>query len=129
MNVEPVVIQENDLGWEGWPEDQVVERGKVFWKTLLSGDRTPSDCLTLGLCEVPPGEALHVHRHAQAEAYYVLEGEGVVTLDGHEHAVKKGSALFIPGNAHHGIRNPSGAPLRFIYTFPANSFEEIVYIF
>ena len=45
------------------------------------------------------------HYHKQAtELYYVLEGEGVVLLDGEEHAVRKGSLVHIPPGVVHGAR-------------------------
>jgi quercetin dioxygenase-like cupin family protein len=36
--------------------------------------------------------------------YYVLEGEGVVVLDGVNHAVKKGSLVHIPPGVIHGAK-------------------------
>jgi quercetin dioxygenase-like cupin family protein len=45
------------------------------------------------------------HYHKQAtELYYVLEGEGTVILDGHEHPVCKGSLVHIPAGVIHGAR-------------------------
>ena len=77
------------------------------WRTLLSADRTPTEALTMGVAELAPGTAHDPppHRHAQPEAYYVLEGEGVVTISGEEHRVGAGSAVFIPGGAVHCVLN------------------------
>ena len=45
------------------------------------------------------------HYHKQAtELYYVLEGEGVVVLDGEERAVRKGSLVHIPPGVVHGAK-------------------------
>ena len=45
------------------------------------------------------------HYHKQAtELYYVLEGEGVVLLDGIEHPVRKGSLVHIPPGVVHGAK-------------------------
>jgi len=41
------------------------------------------------------GAREHYHKRS-TELYYVLEGEGVVVLDGEEHAVRKGSLVHIP---------------------------------
>jgi quercetin dioxygenase-like cupin family protein len=38
------------------------------------------------------------------ELYYVLEGEGTVSLDGEEHAVRKGSLVHIPPGVVHGAK-------------------------
>lgn len=45
----------------------------------------------------------HYHKRA-TELYYVLEGEGTVTLDGQEHAVRKGSLVHIPPGVVHGAK-------------------------
>jgi len=43
------------------------------------------------------------HYHKQGtELYYVLDGEGVVRLDGVEHPVRKGSLVHIPPGVIHG---------------------------
>jgi quercetin dioxygenase-like cupin family protein len=59
----------------------------------------------------------------------VLEGRGVVTLEGAEHAVSRGSAVFIPADAEHGIRNTGPEPLRFLYAFPVDAFGDVEYRF
>jgi len=46
------------------------------------------------------GDREHFHRHS-AELYYVLEGEGQVTLDGRSHTVRKGSIVHIPPGVIH----------------------------
>lgn len=126
--LEGVVVQEESCPLEGW-DDPV--RGKVAWRTLLSGDRTPTSQLTLGVTELGPGQPSPFlpHRHAQAEIYYVLSGEGVVTLGGVEHALRAGSSVFIPGNALHGARNTGREVLRMLYVFAADSFSDVHYFF
>ena len=59
MNREPVVIHEDERGWETWPnEEDIRERGLVYFKTLVSSDFTRSGGLTMGIAKIPPGEAL-----------------------------------------------------------------------
>ncbi len=47
------------------------------------------------------GSKPHFHKRS-TELYYVLEGEGTVSLDGVEHPVKKGSMVHIPPGVVHG---------------------------
>ena len=129
MDREPVVVQENAREWETWPDEEVAKRGQVYWKTLVSGDLTHSEALTMGIAKIPPGEALHEHRHQQAEIYLILEGTGSVTIDGKARPVGAGSAIFIPGNVVHSCENTGASDLRFAYVFPANSFSEVEYVF
>jgi quercetin dioxygenase-like cupin family protein len=49
------------------------------------------------------GPPLHIHRDA-AEAFYVLEGEYIIFLDGQEAACPAGSFIFIPAGVVHGFR-------------------------
>ena len=50
-------------------------------------------------------------------------------LDGKESAVTAGTAVFIPGNAEHGLRNESDADLKLLYVFPTGRFGDVVYQF
>ena len=125
---EPFVIHEDDCEFEGADGGPF---GSIRWRTLVSGDRTPSDSLTVGVAELEPGESepFMPHSHAQAEVYYILSGEGTVTISGAVHPVRPGSAVFIPGGAEHGARNTGVELLRLFYVFPSNSFPDIEYAF
>ncbi|KAK4621769.1 Dimethylsulfonioproprionate lyase DddW [Fulvia fulva] len=104
--------------------------GIVSWKTPLSSDLTPSDSLTAGIatCPADSGYLAH-HRHEQAEMYLILKGEGLVRVDGDERRVEKGDAVFIPGNAEHGIRNVGQGDLEWFYCFAADKFGDVGYRF
>ena len=112
------------MTWETWPEEQLDERGRIWWQTLAQGEG-----LTLGHARLPAGEELREHHHAPAEIYYVLEGAGEVTVSGAASPVAAGSHVFIPGNARHGIRNTGTEELRFVYVLQASSFEDVEYVF
>ena len=113
---------------EGW--DDPVARGNVSWFTLLSGEITPTKSMSAGVAEfLPRGGCLNLHRHEQPEIYFILEGVGILTVEGRETIVTTGATVFIPGNAEHGIRNESEAVLRLFYVFPTDRFAEIVYRF
>jgi quercetin dioxygenase-like cupin family protein len=49
------------------------------------------------------GPPLHIHQDA-AEAFYVLEGEYIISLDGREASCPAGSFIFIPAGMPHGFR-------------------------
>jgi mannose-6-phosphate isomerase-like protein (cupin superfamily) len=123
--VEPFVSRVEDVELQSWND----RRGRLSFKTLVSGDTTPSDSLVAGISIVETGGALAPHSHAQAEIYFVLEGAGLVTVDDVEHKVSPGATLFIPGDARHSVRNPFDATFRFFYVFAADRFDEIRYKF
>ena len=56
------------------------------------------------------GPPLHIHRDA-AEAFYVLEGEHLLFIEGREHPCPAGSFIFIPAGIEHGFR-VGGVPSR-----------------
>lgn len=123
----PVVTYEADCAVEGW-DDPVM--GRVTWRTLLSGDRTPTAALTVGIAEIgADARDVQPHRHAPPEVYHILAGEGVVRIDGIDHPVRAGATVFIPGNAWHGTRNSGAAPLRLLYVFAVDSFAAVAYEF
>jgi mannose-6-phosphate isomerase-like protein (cupin superfamily) len=101
----------------------------IRWQTLVSGEHTASTGLTFGVAEIMPGGRLRLHHHEPAETYYIVVGVGVVEIDEVRHEVGAGTAVFIPGNARHRIMNTGTAVLQFIYTFPAESFADVVYHF
>jgi Cupin domain len=73
--------------------------------------------LCSGVAGLEAGGWLGLHRHAAAEVYQVLTGQGVVFLDGAEHVVQAGTAVYIPSNSEHGIRNIGDDLLEFVYVY------------
>ena len=111
---------------ERWDDET---RGLVAFRTKFSADTTPTCRLTTGVGELPVGGRLALHRHEPEETYYVLEGDGTVTLDGADYAVSAGSSVFIPSQVEHGMTNPGRSPLRFFYAFAADAISDIPYTF
>jgi oxalate decarboxylase/phosphoglucose isomerase-like protein (cupin superfamily) len=60
--------------------------------------------------------------------YQVLTGQGVVFLDGAEYVVQAGTAVYIPSNSKHGIRNIGDGLLEFVYVYLIDSIEDVEYI-
>ena len=123
---QPLILDEANAPLDGW-DDPV--KGRIRWRTLFSRGGTPTDGITGGVADMGPGDWLGLHRHAPPEIYYVLQGTGVVTLEGKETPVTAGTAVFIPGMAEHGIRQTGAGLLRFFYGFPVDSFDSVEYLF
>ena len=64
------------------------------------------------------GPPVHVHRDA-AEAFYVLEGEYILFIEGREHRCPAGSFIFIPAGIEHGFRVGSAASRKLNLYAPA----------
>jgi quercetin dioxygenase-like cupin family protein len=68
---------------------------------------TGSNNLGLGTQQLPKGSGIPVHRHLHKdEAFYILEGSGMVTLNDVYHPCERGGTIFIPKNTWHGFSSP-----------------------
>lgn len=64
------------------------------------------------------GPPLHIHEDA-AEAFYVLEGEYIIVLQGREVLCSAGSFIFIPAGIRHGFKVGSVASKKLNLYAPA----------
>jgi len=76
-----------------------------FQMSVKATDDDTNGAFSLLEAQEPPGfgPPRHIHRDA-AEAFYVLEGEYIVFLDGREASCPAGSFIFIPAGVPHGFR-------------------------
>ena len=123
-NVNAYVAHERDVEIEAWD-------GIVNWRTLVSGDRTPTHAMTVGTAEIPVGAPVEGarHRHAEPEIYYVISGYGDVYLDQDAHPVEPGSAVFVPGGVWHYVQNTGPTPLKLVYVFAVDHYAAVRYEF
>lgn len=134
--VEPLVLSEKDvdrLPLETFENN--TSRSTGGWKQIFNAPSTPTNELNLGIAYLPPRGAdqesfLALHRHKQAEFYYMLRGECTVRIEEVEYRCQPGHYLFIPGDAEHGIWNTSSTEeLVFLWGFAADGFGQIIYRF
>jgi len=65
--------------------------------------------------EVRPSHRLSYQKHLRrAEHWFVVAGEGVVTIDGEDAPVRRGDALDVPVGAAHRMHNTGSVPLVFV---------------
>lgn len=58
------------------------------------------------------------HTHPWPHINYMLEGKGVLFVDGKEHPVEAGSYAYVPADAEHQFRNAGEGMFRFICIVP-----------
>src|SRR5262245_52039585 len=82
------------------------ERSTCGWRHLLISrqDNAAGVAAWAHAVEID-GAREHYHKRS-TELYYVLEGEGTVTLDGTEHPVRKGSMVHIPPGGRPQCQRP-----------------------
>lgn len=76
------------------------ERSTCGWRHLLISRQDTGVAAWAHAVDID-GAREHYHKRS-TELYYVLEGEGVVRLDGVEHPVHQGSIVHIPPGVVHG---------------------------
>jgi mannose-6-phosphate isomerase-like protein (cupin superfamily) len=70
------------------------------------------------IASVRPNEATSPHSHDEEETFIILNGNGVIAVDGQSSAVQRGDVIYLPRNSHHTIRNTSASdPLEFLTIF------------
>lgn len=121
---EPVITRREESPREDWDDPL---RGKLSFYPLFDSDLTPTEGLTAGIAELVPDAGGRLHRHAQPEIYYLLEGAGLLTIGDTETTFTAGQTAFIPGHAWHALRNTSQTVLRLLYVFPSNRLADVVY--
>jgi mannose-6-phosphate isomerase-like protein (cupin superfamily) len=84
--------------------DSPKERSTCGWRHLLIS-RQDRDAGVAAWAHAVDIDGARAHYHKRStELYYVLEGEGTVTLDGVEHAVRQGSIVHIPPGVVHSAQ-------------------------
>ncbi len=125
----PVIIDQADVDWEGWHDAGIAAESQIRWKLLIAGERTGSAGLVTGITEIPPGAQLALHHHDSGETYYIISGRGQIEIDGRTTEVGPGCAVYIPPEARHAFRCAGADTLVFIFSFPQDRFDQIVYRF
>ena len=65
---------------------------------------------------IPPGRA-PMHSHSYDEVIYVVEGEGVLHLDGVETPISAGTCIHLPPLEEHCLENTGGGTMRVLGVF------------
>jgi oxalate decarboxylase/phosphoglucose isomerase-like protein (cupin superfamily) len=124
MTPTPTVRHLNEAQKEVWSD----QRGEISFRTAIGDGSTDTRDLCSGVAHLAVGGWLGLHRHAAPEVYQMVTGQGVVILDGAEHVVQAGSAVYIPSGSEHGIRNTGDEPLEFVYVYQTDSIKQFEYI-
>ena len=74
---------------------QQAKSNQLYYEFL----RRPS--LSMGLYVLPTGATDPQSPHAEDEVYYVLEGQGMITVGDEQQPVKKGSVIFVAKDIVH----------------------------
>jgi len=109
-NVKIVSPMEGDSFWQPVPANGYVRN--IFSQQALDAR---SD-FSLGTQTVAPGCFIREHTHAHnEEIIFVVEGRGVARIDGVDHPLETGSAVYVGVNRKHHFLNPHPEPMTFLW--------------
>lgn len=120
MNRQPLVLK------SGSGESMTVLGAQLSF--LCTADST-GKAWSLMSATLPPDAGPPPHHHPWDEAYYVIEGEVMFSIDGRDQPVGAGDFIYAPAGTVHGFKGTSQQPARMlIFDAPAHAesfFREI----
>lgn len=81
---------------------------------VLSGE---AESAFVGMLQIDPGVTIPVHRDASEEFVYMLEGGGVIRIDGVESVVEPGDFVFMPANSEVTFAATDAGPSKVLQIF------------
>ena len=90
------------------------ERQGLVSHILLQQGSYPGTQLAITWVDVAPGARQLPHRHEPEQVYVIIQGQGIMQVDGDQQVVSSGDMVYIPPNSLHGINNQSDEKLTYI---------------
>lgn len=104
-----------------------VDSAAVTGGLLLDDAVAPAIRNCLGAVSLAPHTpATDTLAHSTSEVMFVAQGTGVLTTDEGDLPLQPGTAVYIPANAWHSLRNTGDAPLISVFSFPSPARPETV---
>jgi mannose-6-phosphate isomerase-like protein (cupin superfamily) len=90
------------------------ERDDITSYLLVSEYSVGAKHITTSMVEMRSGGKQHVHSHETEQCYFILEGQGLMTVGDETREITAGMSIFIPSNAPHGLVNTGQGELRYL---------------
>jgi len=88
---------------------------------MILDRRTLKELGFFAIARLEKGRTIEAHRDPMEEIYFILSGEGEMTVDDETRPVKPGDAVWIPTGSLHKLTNTGEDVL--VILVPASSFE------
>ena len=100
-----------EVPWDELPG----HHGGALSKLLVHPERGASRHIDHRISMYQPMAYVKVHQHkVQEQVYHVIEGEGLMHIDGKDHVVRKHDFIFLPPGVDHSISNTGLVDLVFL---------------
>jgi len=107
------------------PEPRVIRREEVESLQRAPGVSVASSItkevgateISSGITTFQAGTSNTTHYHNAEESVIVIEGEGIIIIDGEENYVRQYDAAFITPGTHHRLINPGNEPFKIAWSY------------
>jgi len=100
-----------EVAWREFPD----HFGGALSKPLVMPETAGSRHIDYRISHYRPMAHVKLHHHkVQEQVYHVLEGEGLMEIDGASHVVRKHDVIFLPPGVPHSIANSGLVDLVFL---------------
>ncbi len=100
-----------EVPWREFPD----HHGGALSKPLVMPETAGSRQLDYRISMYQPMAHVKAHAHkVQEQVYHVLEGEGLMEIDGRKHVLRKHDYVFLPPGVEHAISNTGLVDLVFL---------------
>ena len=106
------LIRDNvEIMWEDLPG----HFGGALSKLIVTSENASTQYFDFRLSTYQPKGYVEEHTHeVEEQIYYILEGEGIMELDGDKKIVRPGLTIFIPPQVRHALYNTGTKDLTFL---------------
>ena len=89
--------------------------GRISKDIILTPEEMLNKAIMFNVITLPSGSKIKEHSHQpDAEIYYMLEGEAIVTDNDTQAVIHAGDVVFTGNGDRHSITNKSGKDIRFL---------------
>ena len=92
------------------------KRPGVLLTSLVDGD-TGATKISSGVAEFAVGASAPTHYHNAEESVIVIDGEGILMINGEENRVRQYDAAFITPGTHHRLINTGNVPFKIAWSY------------
>lgn len=96
---------------------EIVSRGDGIETVRLTDPPLPGQSFIMGITSFPPGSGLARHSHNTIEQVTLLEGSGIVEIDGVESRITKYDCTKVPAGEPHRFVNDGDGVMRILWVY------------
>ncbi|MCJ7633147.1 cupin domain-containing protein [Candidatus Bathyarchaeota archaeon] len=98
-------------------ELHILGEAKGYSRILINKELTGAKNFALQVAEIFSNGVSKTHSHDVEHGFFILSGQGVITIDEENYPVARDMAIYVPAGVNHTIKNVSTEPLRYIVIY------------